>query len=253
MIDLKSPAEIEIMYEGGQMLSEIAAELKQMVSSGVTTFDIDKKARELFKKKNMRPAFLNFGEPPFPATICTSINKEIVHGIPSKDKVLEPGDIISIDLGGVWKDFCTDMAFTVGVGEIGSKQQDLIDVTRKALEIGISKMYTSNKLYTISWAIQQVAEDAGYSVVRDLVGHGIGRKLHEPPQVPNFGRKDTGMKLQAGMVMALEPMFNVGSYEIDIEDDDWTIVTADGELSCHFEHTVAITEKGPRQLTVLDD
>ncbi len=251
MVDIKNLTEIKIMYTGGQLLSEIARELKNMVSSGITTMHLDKKARKLFKKKKLLPAFLNYGNPPFPATICTSVNEEIVHGIPSMDKVLKEGDIISIDIGGIWQGFYTDMAFTVGVGKIGKKEKDLIEVTKKALEMGISKMYTNNKLYDISHAIQQVAESAGYSVVKDLVGHGIGRKLHEPPQVPNYGRKNTGLILKSGMVLALEPMINVGKYNIRTKEDNWTVVTEDGQLSCHFENTVAITEKGHRNLTDL--
>lgn len=251
MVDIKNLTEINIMYTGGQLLSEIARELKNMVSPGITTMHLDKKARKLFKKKKLLPAFLNYGNPPFPAVICTSVNEEIVHGVPSMDKVLKEGDIISIDIGGIWQGFYTDMAFTVGVGKIGKKEKDLIEVTKKALEMGISKMYTNNKLYDISHAIQQVAESAGYSVVKDLVGHGLGRKLHEPPQVPNYGRKNTGLILKSGMVLALEPMINVGKYNIRTKEDNWTVVTEDGQLSCHFEKTVAITEKGHRNLTDL--
>lgn len=253
MIDIKTPAEINVMHTCGQLLSEIAWELNNMVHPGITTMDMDKKARKLFKKKNVVPAFLNYGNPPFPAAICSSINQEIVHGIPSKDRVLKDGDIISIDIGGIWQGFYTDMAFTVGIGRIGKKEKDLIRVTQKALETGTSKMYTNNKLYDISWAIQQVAQKAGYSVVRDLVGHGIGRKLHESPQVPNYGKKNTGIDLQVGVVIALEPMFNAGTYKIKTKEDTWTIETADGQLSCHFENTVAITKKGPKKLTELQD
>lgn len=249
MIDIKTPAEIDIMYAGGQILSEIAQVLKNMIESGVSTMDLDKKSRQLFKKKKMKPAFLNYGVPPFPATICTSINQEVVHGIPSKNRILKDGDIASIDIGGIWKGFYVDMAFTAGVGKIGKKEKDLINITRKALETGTSKLYTSNKLYDVSSAIQQVAERAGYSVVRDLVGHGIGRNLHEAPQVPNYGRKNTGIKLEAGMVLALEPMVNVGTYKVRTKEDNWTVETADGKLSCHFENTVAVTKRGPRNLT----
>lgn len=239
------------MYTGGQLLSEIARELKNMVRPGITTMDMDKKARRLFKKKHVGPAFLNYGNPSFPAAVCTSINQEIVHGIPSKERVLIEGDIISVDIGGIWQGFYTDMAFTVGVGKIGKKKKDLISVTRKALEAGTSKMYTNNKLYDISWVVEQVAKKAGYSVVRDLVGHGIGRKLHEPPQVPNYGKKNTGINLQEGLVIALEPMFNMGTYKIKTKEDAWTVETADGQISCHFENTVAITKKGPKDLTDL--
>ncbi|MFH1414929.1 MAG: type I methionyl aminopeptidase [Elusimicrobiota bacterium] len=253
MIDIKSPAEIEIMYTGGHLLSEIAGELKEMAAVGITTMDIEKKARELFGKKKVEPAFLNYGDPPFPATICTSINDEIVHGIPSYDRELSDGDILSVDLGGIWNGFYTDMAFTVGVGNLGNEQTRIMDITREALETGTSKMYTNNKLYDISWSIQRVAEDAGFSVVRCLVGHGVGRSLHEPPQVPNYGKKGTGMTLKKGMVFALEPMLNAGTYMVKTKDDNWTVVTADGRLSCHFENTVAVTDGEPRKLTELYD
>jgi len=249
MIDIKSDHEIEIMGEGGKKLAEIAEELKRSVRAGISTMDLETYARKLFSRAGLVPAFLNYGTPPFPATVCTSINEEIVHGIPSATRVLRERDLISIDLGGVWKGFYVDMAFTCGVGSISTEAERLISVTEKALEKGISKMYTNNKLYDISWAIEQVAVGAGYSVVRELVGHGIGRKLHEPPQVPNYGKKGTGVTLKPGMVFALEPMFNVGTWNIDIKDDDWTVATADGKLSCHFEHTVAVTAEGPQVLT----
>ncbi|MFC2061969.1 type I methionyl aminopeptidase [Elusimicrobiota bacterium] len=252
MIDYKSKSEISIMYDGGRYLSEIANELKDMIEPGITTMYLDKKTRAIFEEKKVTPAFLNYGSPPFPATICTSINDEIVHGIPSSDRILQNGDIISLDLGGIWKGFYTDMAFTVGVGMIGKNEEKLLGTTENALETGITKMYTSNKLYDISWAIQQVAESAGYSVVRDLVGHGIGRKLHESPNVPNYGEKSTGIKLEEGLTLALEPMLNAGTYKIRQKDDGWTIVTEDGRLSSHYENTIAITKSGPKLLTSLD-
>ncbi|MBN2407959.1 MAG: type I methionyl aminopeptidase [Elusimicrobia bacterium] len=249
MLDLKTDREIDIMHDCGQKLSEIARELKEMIRPGINTAEIDIKARKLFKKNKLRPAFLNYGSPPFPATICTSINEEVVHGIPSPGRVLEEGDIISVDIGGVWKGFFTDMAFTAGVGSISEEKKRLLSVTRKALESGTEKMCEEFKLFDVSWTIQQVAENAGYSVVRELVGHGIGRKLHESPQVPNYGRKGTGIKLEKGLVLAIEPMLNMGTHRIKVKDDKWTIETEDGKCSCHFENTVAVTSGGPRILT----
>jgi len=240
------------MKEGGDLLSQIALELKNMVAPGITTMDLEKKSRELFKKKKLKPAFLGYGTPPFPATICASVDEEIVHGIPSDKKRLESGQIISIDLGGFWKEFCVDMAFTTAVGKISREAARLINVTKKSLAAGIEKACPGNRLYDISWEIQQVAENAGCSVVRDLVGHGIGRKMHEPPQVPNYGRKNSGIPLEPGMVLALEPMVNAGKYTIKTKDDGWTVVTSDGMLSCHYEKTVAVTGKGPLVLTDID-
>jgi methionyl aminopeptidase len=252
MIDFKSSREIKIMYCGGQLLSEIAAALKEMITPGITTLEVDRKAREFFKKKNLIPSFLNYGTPPFPGAVCASINHERVHGIPSPKRVLKEGDIISIDIGGIHEGFHTDMAFTAGVGKIGPGKQKLIDTTIKALEEGVSRMCAGGKLHDISSAIQETAENAGYNVVRDLVGHGIGRKLHESPQVPNYGKRNTGMKLEEGLVLALEPMLNEGTHKIITREDQWTVETADGKLSAHFENTAVVTQKGPRLLTQLN-
>ena len=249
MIDLKNPEEIGIMKAGGRLLSEAARELKERVRPGITTKDLDNRATALLREKEMKEAFLNYGTPPFPAAICTSINDEVVHGIPSADRVLNEGDIISIDIGGVWNGFFVDMAFTVPVGKVSDRANRLIKITRQALESAISKMYTSCKLGDVSWTIQKTAESEGYNVVRDLVGHGVGRNLHEPPNVPNYGKKKSGIKLEPGLVLALEPMLNEGSGSVIYDDDGWTVRTADGGLSCHFEHTVAVTENGPEPLT----
>ncbi len=233
------------------MLSGIAARLKDSIMHDMTTYELDLFAADLFRDCGLEPAFLNYGIPPFKGRICISINDEIVHGLPSKKKKIKNGDIVSVDLGGVLEGFYTDMAFTVGIGRINSKAKDLIDTTRCSLEAGASQLKPGNRLSDISYSIQKVAEKAGYSVVRDLVGHGIGKKLHEHPQVPNYGKKGSGPVLQPGMVFALEPMLNEGGCEIKTDKDAWTVRTCDGTMSCHFENTVAVTKSGPKKITDL--
>ena len=248
MIILKSAEEIEKMRKSGQIAAQISQKLTEKVKPGVTTKELDRVASTLIKMHKARPAFLGFRG--FPASICTSVNDQIVHGIPGSYRLRE-GDIISLDFGVVHQGYYSDMAMTLPVGSISEDAQRLIEVTRSALVSGISQMVPGNRLYDISSAIQECAESNGFSVVRDLVGHGIGQKMHEEPQIPNFGKKSTGPYLKAGMVFALEPMVNMGGYEIRTLDDHWTVVTADGSLSCHFEHTVAITDNGPEILTEL--
>lgn len=248
MIILKSAEEIEKMRKSGQIAAQISQKLTEKVKPGVTTKELDRVASTLIKMHKARPAFLGFRG--FPASICTSVNDQIVHGIPGSYRLRE-GDIISLDFGVVHQGYYSDMAITLPVGSISEDAQRLIEVTRSALVSGISQMVPGNRLYDISSAIQECAESNGFSVVRDLVGHGIGQEMHEEPQIPNFGKKSTGPYLKAGMVFALEPMVNMGRYEIKTLDDHWTVVTADGSLSCHFEHTVAITDNGPEILTEL--
>jgi len=248
MIILKSAEEIEKMRKSGQIAAQLSRKLTEKVKPGVTTKELDRVASTLIKVHKARPAFLGFRG--FPASICTSVNDQIVHGIPGSYRLRE-GDIISLDFGVVHQGYYSDMAITLPVGSISEDAQRLIEVTRSALVSGISQMVPGNRLYDISSAIQECAESNGFSVVRDLVGHGIGQKMHEEPQIPNFGKKSTGPYLKAGMVFALEPMVNMGKYEIRTLDDHWTVVTADGSLSCHFEHTVAITDNGPEILTEL--
>lgn len=248
MIILKSAEEIEKMRKSGQITAQISQKLTEKVKPGVTTKELDRVASTLIKMHKARPAFLGFRG--FPASICTSVNDQIVHGIPGSYRLRE-GDIISLDFGVVHQGYYSDMAITLPVGSISEDAQRLIEVTRSALVSGISQMVPGNRLYDISSAIQECAESNGFSVVRDLVGHGIGQEMHEEPQIPNFGKKSTGPYLKAGMVFALEPMVNMGRYEIKTLDDHWTVVTADGSLSCHFEHTVAITDNGPEILTEL--
>jgi methionyl aminopeptidase len=248
MIQLKSPREIELMAEGGRILAATVAMLRRHVTPGVTTLELDRLAEEFIRSHDgASPAFKGlYG---FPGSVCTSINNEIVHGIPSRKRVLQEGDIISIDVGVGYKGFFTDSATTVPVGVVDETSQRLLEVTERALEAGIAAAVLGNHIGDIGAAIQQVVEGAGFSVVRDLVGHGIGTEFHEEPQVPNYGKPKRLMKLTPGLTIAIEPMVNVGSPKTRTMPDRWTIVTADGSRSAHFEHTVAITEEGPRVLT----
>lgn len=248
MIILKSTEEIEKMRRSGQITALLSQKLTEKVKPGVTTKELDRVASTLIRMHRARSAFLGFRG--FPASICTSVNDQIVHGIPGSYR-LRQGDIISIDFGVIYQGYYSDMAITLPVGNISKNAQRLIKVTKSALAYGISQMVPGNRLYDISSAIQECAESNGFSIVRDLVGHGIGQKMHEEPQIPNFGKRSTGPYLKAGMVFALEPMVNMGGYEIETLDDHWTVITADGSLSCHFEHTVAITDNGPEILTEL--
>jgi len=248
MIILKSDQEIEKMRRSGQILAQVREKLTERVKPGVTTKELDRVAFTLIKMHKAVPAFLGFRG--FPASICTSVNDQVVHGIPGSYGLRE-GDIIGIDFGVIYQGYYSDMAVTLPVGNVSRDAQRLIEVTKSALDSGIAQMVPGKRLYDISAAIQECAENNGFSVVRDLVGHGIGQKMHEEPQIPNFGKRSTGPYLKAGMVFALEPMVNMGGYEVKTLDDNWTVVTADGSLSCHFEHTVAITDNGPEILTEL--
>ena len=248
MIQLKSPREIEVMAEGGKILADTVAMLSERVAPGISTLDLDTLA-ELFIRShdNAVPAFKGlYG---FPGSICTSINEEIVHGIPSRKRVLREGDLVSIDVGVGYKGFFTDSAATVAVGETDDESKRLLAVTVEALEAGIAAATMGNHIGDIGAAIQQVGEGAGFSVVRELVGHGIGTEFHEEPQVPNYGKPKRLMKLSPGLTIAIEPMVNAGTPRTRTMPDRWTIVTADGSRSAHFEHTVAITDQGPRVLT----
>jgi len=248
MILLKSKDELAIMREGGLILAAIMERLKSIIKSGITTAEIDSFAEDLIRQEKAIPAFKGYRD--YPATTCTSINYVVVHGIPGAKK-LEDGDIISIDLGLSYKNFFSDAAFTVGVGKIDSKAKKLIEVTRDSLNEGIKAAKPNNRLGDISHAVQKHVEKNGFSVVRQFVGHGIGRNLHEEPELPNFGRPGKGEVIKPGMVLAIEPMVNMGTWECEILEDGWTAVTSDKKLSAHFEHTVAITEKGPEILTKL--
>jgi methionyl aminopeptidase len=251
MIQLKSPREIEIMAKGGRILAETVATLRAAVRPGVTTAELDQIAETFIRShEGATPAFKGlYG---FPGSVCASINNEIVHGIPSRRRTLQEGDIVSLDVGVRYQGFYTDSATTVAVGDVPAESRRLLEVTEAALAAGIEAAQAGNHLGDIGAAVQGVVEGAGFSVVKDLVGHGIGVEFHEKPQVPNYGKPKRGMKLAPGLTIAIEPMVNAGSPDTREMPDRWTIVTADGSRSAHFEHTVAITENGPRILTRAD-
>jgi methionyl aminopeptidase len=248
MITIKSVHEIETMAEAGRILANVLALVADRVAPGVSTGELDALAEELIRSHpGARPSFKGLYD--FPATLCTSINQEIVHGIPSGSRVLKDGDIVSIDCGVCLDGLHADAATTAPAGPIDEATQRLLSVTQEALEAGIRAATAGNHVGDIGYAVQRVAERAGYSVVRELVGHGIGTSFHEEPQVPNYGKPKRGPRLAPGMTMAIEPMVTMGGPEIRTLPDKWTVVTADGSLSAHFEHTVAIGENGPRILT----
>lgn len=248
MILLKSPAEISQMRVACGVTANILAELREFIKAGASTWDLDNFAAERCRYYKVVPAFKGYQG--FPGHLCVSINSEVVHGIPSKSKILKDGDIVGIDFGVISDGFYGDSAVTIGVGVINKSAQELIDATHECLKRGIAEARVGNRLFDISYAIQNYVEERGFSVVREFVGHGIGRSLHEEPQVPNFGPKGKGIPLREGMVLAIEPMINAGKSAVRVEADGWTAVTVDGSLSAHFEHTVAITAEGPQILTV---
>jgi methionyl aminopeptidase len=246
MIVSKSDRELTYMRDAGRIVAETHAELKKAVAPGITTQELDNIAEDYITKKGAIPAFKGYYG--FPASICASVNEEVVHGIPGL-RALKTGDIISIDIGAVINGYYGDAAQTLPVGTISDDALKLINVTEEALYKGIEQVKVGNRLTDISHAIQKHAENNGYSVVRDYVGHGIGTKMHEAPQVPNFGLPGHGPRLKPGMCLAIEPMVNMGTYEVETLLDNWTVVTQDRQLSAHFEHSVAVTEKGPLILT----
>jgi methionyl aminopeptidase len=254
-IELKTAKEIEKMKVAGKVVGEILEKLYEIIKPGITTKDIDEFSEKYIRKLKMTPAFLGAtgARYPFPASACVSINDEVVHGIPNVSRVLKSGDIVSVDMGVFYEGYYGDAARTYAVGSISDATANLLKITELSLQKGIEKALPVNRLGDISNAVQTVAENAGFSVVRDFVGHGIGRNLHEEPQIPNYGKAGTGVKLLPGMVLAIEPMINEGSYEVCMLDDDWTVVTRDGSLSAHFEHTVAITESGYEILTKVEN
>jgi methionyl aminopeptidase len=252
VIALKSPREIEIMRRANVIVAEVLAELKQKAAPGVTTLELDELAEERTLKKKAIPAFKGYSVAGrvFPRCLCVSINEEIVHGIPS-NRALREGDIVGLDYGVIYDGFYGDSAVTVGVGKVTEEAQRLMEVTERSLYTGIEQLHVGKRLGDLGAAVQRVVESAGYSVVRAFVGHGIGKRLHEEPPVPNFGEPDRGIRLKEGMVLAIEPMVNVGGYEVEIKEDGWTAVTKDRSLAAHFEHSVAITKNGPYVLSRL--
>jgi methionyl aminopeptidase len=247
VIELKSAREIGLMRRAGHILADVVERLRGSVKSGMSTLEIDEDVEGFIRSQGARPAFKGYRG--FPATVCISINEEVVHGIPSAHRRVEEGDIVGLDLGCIVDGYYADCAFTLAVGEVPSRVRELLDATRQSLEAGIAECRPGRRLSDVSHAIQSHVERHGFSVVRAFVGHGIGRALHEEPQVPNFGDPGRGPQLKPGMVLAIEPMVTMGSWEVKILDDGWTAVTRDGSLAAHFEHTIAVTEAGPEVLT----
>jgi methionyl aminopeptidase len=249
MIRLRTKAEIEKIGRAGRIVAEVLRELRQMIASGLTTRELDRYAEAKIRSKGAHPTFKGYRG--FPASICTSINEEIVHGIPSERKLRE-GDIIGIDCGATLDGYVGDAAMTVIVGDASEPIKRLVAAAAESLYHAIERARVGNRLYDISYAVQEYAEARGYGVVRDYCGHGVGTRMHEDPQVPNYGRPGTGPKLRPGLVLAIEPMLNLGTHEVEVASDGWTVLTADRQPSAHFEHTIVVTEHGPVILTTLN-
>ena len=247
-VTIKTAREIEVMREAGRLLEKVHNELAEFIRPGISTLDIDRYGEKLIRSLGCTPNFLNYNG--YPASICVSVNDEVVHGIPKKNRILQEGDIVSLDAGLIYKGYHSDAARTHAVGEISPEARQLIDVTRQSFFEGIKYAKAGNHLHDISAAIGNYAQQFGYGVVRDLVGHGIGTHLHEDPQIPNFPQKRRGIRLIPGMTLAIEPMINQGRADVAWLDDDWTVVTQDGSLSAHYENTVLITEGEPEILTL---
>lgn len=248
MIIIKSKNEIELMRESGKVTGYILKSLEDIIKPGISTLEIDRYVSKIIKENNMTPTFLGYQG--FPASICASINEEVVHGIPTKKRILREGDIISIDVGCTYKGYVTDAARTYPVGKVGDEAQQIMDTARESFFAGLKFCKKGYRLTDISSAIQERVEADGFGVIRDLVGHGVGRQMHEEPQIPNYGRPGRGPRLAEGMVFAIEPMITEGTYEIEVLQDNWTIVTADRKLAAHYENTVVITDGEPELLTL---
>ena len=250
-INIKNPAEIAIMREAGRINATVLAAVRERLKPGISTADLDAAAEEVLKKYGAVSPFKGYGYPPFPNSITVSINEELVHGIPTTSRKLKEGDIVSIDCGTFYEGYVADSAFSAGVGEISPKAAKLLEVTEQALYVGIAKMRSGNRTGDISEAIQKFVEGHGFQVTREYTGHGVGRQMHEGPQVPNYGTAGTGILLRPGVVIALEPMVLIGTHKTKVLKDKWTVVSADGSLTAHYEHSVAVTEGDPLILTVL--
>lgn len=249
MVSLKSTKEIKKIAAAGQVVADILDAIGEQIRPGISTADLDRIARDLIKKAGAVPSFLGYGQPPFPAAICTSVDAEVVHGIPSPTCVLSEGSIVSIDVGACLDGYHADAARTFPVGKISEEVAELIRTAKICFWKACTQAVVGNRLGDLSFTVQQYAESQGFGVVRELTGHGIGRHLHEEPDLPNYGRKGHGLRLEAGMVLAMEPMINLGTRHVLMREDGWTIVTADGKPSAHYENTLAITENGPIVLT----
>ena len=250
-VTIKSEHEIELMREAGRILAIVHDELAKIIRPGISTMDINRKGEEIIRSYDCIPSFLGYNG--YPASVCVSINDEVVHGIPNKKRILQEGDIVSLDSGVIYKGYQSGAARTHAVGEISEEDRRLIDITKQSFFEGIKFAKEGNHLYDISKAIQNFVEANGFSVVRDLVGHGIGKEMHEEPQIPNFKPIGRGMKLRAGMTFAIEPMVNAGVYDVWMLDDDWTVVTKDSKKSAHYENTILITEGEPEILSYRED
>ena len=250
-VSIKSEREIELMRESGRILSIVHTELAKMIKPGISTLDIDKRCYEVIRDFGCIPSFLNYQG--YPASVCVSVNDEVVHGIPNKNRILKDGDLVSLDAGVIYKGYHSDAARTEAVGEVSAEWKRLMDVTKQSFFEGIKYAKPGYRIGDISGAIQDYAESFGYSLVRELVGHGVGRELHEDPQVPNFRTKRKGIRLEPGMTLAIEPMVNMGHYDVNWLDDGWTVVTADGSPSAHYENTILITDGEPELLTIERD
>ena len=249
-ITIKSSREIELMTEAGRILEQVHIEMEKALKPGMSTWDIDKLGEEVIRSYGCIPSFLGYNG--YPPSICVSVNDEVVHGIPNKKRILKDGDIVSLDAGVIYKGYHSDAARTHAVGEISAEAKKLIDVTRESFFEGIKYAKEGNYLFDISAAIGRYAEKFGYGVVRDLCGHGIGTNLHESPEIPNYEMNRRGVKLKAGMTLAIEPMINMGSWKVDWLDDEWTVVTRDHSLSAHYENTVLVTKDGPKILSLTE-
>lgn len=247
MVTIKSARELQIMRKAGQIVAQILDEMQEKVAPGISTGELDAFAEKRIHDLGAEPAFKGYHD--FPACVCISVNEEVVHGIPSFKKILKEGDIVGLDFGVKYQGYYGDSARTVPVGAVSPELQQLMDATKECLYQGIDQCHPGNKVFDIGHAIEQYINPYRYGIVREFVGHGIGRALHEDPQVPNFGAKGKGMELREGMVIAIEPMINLGTHQVKVLNDGWTAVTVDGKRSAHFEHTVAITAKGPEILT----
>jgi methionyl aminopeptidase len=246
MIFLKNNSEIEKLYYAGQIVKETLLMLEEHIVPGITTLDLDKLAEEFILSKKSKPGFKGLYD--YPATLCTSVDDQVVHGLPNDTKLKE-GQIVGIDVGSIYEDYYGDHAKTFSVGSISLEKKKLMNITEECLYMGINEAKIGNKIGDIGYSIQKHAESHGFSIVRELVGHGIGKKLHEEPQVPNFGIRGTGVSIESGMCLAIEPMINMGSYEVYTKQDNWTVCTKDGKPSAHFEHSIAITEDGVKILS----
>ncbi len=248
-VSIKSEKEIELMREAGKILAKTHDELKNAIKPGISTWDINRLCEKIIRGYGCIPSFLNYNG--YPASVCVSVNEEVVHGIPNKHRILQDGDIVSLDTGVIYKGYQSDAARTYGVGEISKEARKLIDVTKQSFYEGIKFAKAGNHLHEISAAIQDYAESFGYGIVRDLVGHGIGTHMHEDPQIPNFRSPGRGIKLRAGMTLAIEPMVSMGRYDVECLDDDWTVVTEDRSLAAHYENTILVTDGEPEILSLL--